>query len=90
LCYFFPFCVFVGYGRKESVSGKILSLRANWEDLEDVVKFNRIKERIKSEFIQLESKLDWIQIWILHMSWYFGHNFQLEYLIEVIIEAFES
>jgi hypothetical protein len=29
--------------------------RANWEDLEDV-------ERIKSKFIKLESKSDWIQI----------------------------
>ena len=55
----------------------------NWEDLEDA-------ERMKSEFIKLESKSDCIQIWILHMSRYFAHNFMLKYRIEVIIEALES
>jgi hypothetical protein len=55
----------------------------NREDLEDV-------ERSKSEFIKLKSKLDWIQIWILHMSRYFGYNFQLKYRIEVILMALES
>ena len=48
---FCVFCVFVGYGRKESVFGKVTSLRENWEDLEDVVKFNQIKEMIKLEFL---------------------------------------
>jgi hypothetical protein len=62
---------------------------ANWEDQEDV-KFNQINERIKSEFLQLESKSDWIQIWILHMSRYFDYNFQLEYRIVVIQVALES
>jgi hypothetical protein len=63
---------------------------ANWEDQEDVVKFNQINERIKSEFLQLESKSDWIKIWILHMSRYFDYNFPLEYRIEVIQVALES
>ena len=49
-----------------------------------MVKFNQIKEMIKSEFLKLESKSDWIQIWILHISRYFDRNFQLNYLIEVI------
>jgi hypothetical protein len=31
--------------------------RTNWEDLEDVVKFNQINERIKSEFIKLELQI---------------------------------
>jgi hypothetical protein len=55
-----------------------------------VVKFNQIKEMIISEFLKLESKLDWIQNWILHMSRYFGHNFQFKYRIEVISVALES
>mgnify|MGYP006873066365 CR=1 FL=1 len=55
-----------------------------------MVKFNQIKEMINSEFLKLESKSDWIQIWILHMSRYFGHNFQLKYPIEVIQAALES
>jgi hypothetical protein len=55
-----------------------------------MVKFNQIKEMIKLKFLKLESKLDWIQIWILHMSRYFGHNFQFNYQIEVILVAFES
>ena len=40
----------------------------------DVVKFNQPKGRIKSEFLKLESKSDWIQIWILQMPQYFEHN----------------
>jgi hypothetical protein len=55
-----------------------------------MVKFNQIKELIKSGFLKLESKSDWIQIWILHMSWYFDHNFQLNYWIEVILTVLES
>jgi hypothetical protein len=62
----------------------------NWEDLEVVVKYNQIKEMIKSEFLKLKSKSDWIQIWILHMCLYFGQNFQLKYLIEVILMELES
>ena len=87
---FLCFLCFLVHGRKESVFGKVASLRENWEDLEDMVKFNQIKERIKSEFLKLESKLDWVQIWILHMSWYFDHNFQLNYIIDVILLALES
>ena len=45
---------------------------------------------MKSEFINWSKKWDWIQIWILHMSWYFGHNFALKYWIEVILVALES
>jgi hypothetical protein len=78
LFYFiFVFSVFfVGHGRKGSVSRKVPSLKGkNCEDLEDVVKLNQIKEKIKSEFIKLESKSDWIRIWIMYISWYFGHNF---------------
>jgi hypothetical protein len=67
---------------KEAFLEKFQAQRENWEDLEDVVKFNQIKKMIKSEFIKLESKSDWIQIWILHISRYFGHNFQFKYWIE--------
>jgi hypothetical protein len=55
-----------------------------------VVKFNQIKERIKSAFLQLESKSDRIEFQIMNMSQYFGHNFQLKYLIKVIPVALES
>ena len=55
-----------------------------------MVKFNQRKEMIKSEFLQLESKPDWIQIWIMYMSQYFDHNFQFKYWIEVILAALES
>jgi hypothetical protein len=55
-----------------------------------VVKFNQIKERIKSEFLQLESKSDQIEFQILNMSQYFSHNFQLKYWIKVIPAALES
>ena len=68
---------------KEAFLEKFQASKANWKDLEDV-------ERIKSEFIKLESKSDWIQNWILHMSRYFGHNFQLKYQIEVILASLES
>ena len=44
----------------------------------------KIKERIKSEFLQLESKLDRIEFQILNMSQYFVHNFHLKYRIKVI------
>jgi hypothetical protein len=44
---------------------------------------------IKLEFLKLESKSYLIQIWILHMSQYFGHNFQLKYFIEVILAVLE-
>jgi hypothetical protein len=54
-----------------------------------VVKFNQIKERIKSEFLQFESKPDWIEFQILNISQYFGHNFQLKYRIKVILVALE-
>jgi hypothetical protein len=49
-----------------------------------VIKFNQIKERTKSKFLQLESKSDWIEFQILNTSQYFGHNFQLKYRIKVI------
>jgi hypothetical protein len=55
-----------------------------------VVKFNQIKETIKSEFLQLESKSDRIEFHILNMSQYFGHKFQLKYRIKVILVALES
>jgi len=55
-----------------------------------MIKLNQIKEMIKSEFLKLESKLDWIQNWILHTSRYFDYNFHLRYPIEVIQEALES
>jgi hypothetical protein len=55
-----------------------------------VVKFNQIKERIKLEFLQLESKLDWIEFQILNTFQYFGHNFQLKYWIKVILVELES
>jgi hypothetical protein len=42
---------------------------------------------IKSEFLHLESKSDRIEFQILNMSQYFGHNFQLKYLIKVITSA---
>jgi hypothetical protein len=42
------------------------------------------RKRIKSEFLHLESKSDRIEFQILNMSQYFGHNFQLNYRIEVI------
>jgi hypothetical protein len=40
-----------------------------------VVKFNQIKEMIKSKFLKLESKSDLIEFHILDTSQYFGHNF---------------
>jgi uncharacterized membrane protein len=54
-----------------------------------VVKFNQIKERTKLEFLHLESKSDRIEFHILNTSQYFGHNFQLKYLIKVIPVALE-
>jgi hypothetical protein len=33
-----------------------------WEDLDDVIMFNLIKEMTKLEFLWLESKSDWIRI----------------------------
>jgi hypothetical protein len=60
------------------------------KDIYDVVKFNHNKKRIKSEFLHLESKSDRIEFQILNTSQYFGHNFQLKYLIEVIPAALES
>jgi hypothetical protein len=65
---------------KEAFLEMFQALRASWKDLEDV-------EMIKSEFIKLESKSDCI--WILHMSRYFGHNFQFKYRIEMILMALE-
>ena len=53
------------------------------------ISFNQIKERIKSKFLQLESKSDWIEFHILNTSQYFGHNFQLKYQIKVIPVALE-
>jgi hypothetical protein len=76
---FYVFCVIVSHGRKESVSRKVSNLKENWKDLEDVIKFNQIKEMIKSKFLQLKLKSDWIQIWILFKSQYFDHNFKLKY-----------
>jgi hypothetical protein len=87
---FYVFCVIVSHGRKENVSRKVPSLKENWKDLEDMVKFNQIKEMIKSKFLQLKLKSDWIQIWILHKSQYVDHNFKLKYQIEVILAALES
>ena len=55
-----------------------------------MVKFNQIKEMIKSEFLQLESKSDRIEFQILYGSQYFGRNFQFKYWIKVIIAALES
>ena len=52
------------------------------DDIYDVVKFNQIKERVKSGFLHFESKSDRIEFQILNMSQYFGHNFQLKYLIK--------
>jgi hypothetical protein len=89
LFHFYVFCVFVGHGRKESVYGNVSSLKGKLGRPEDLVKFNQIKEMIKSEFIKLKSKPDWIQIWIMHMSRYFDHNFQLKYYIKVILAALE-
>jgi hypothetical protein len=54
-----------------------------------VVKFNQIKEMIKSEFLQLKSKSDRIEFQILNTSQYFGHNFQLKYWIKLILVALE-
>jgi hypothetical protein len=54
-----------------------------------VIKFNHNKKMIKSEFLHLESKSDRIEFQILNMSQYFGHNFQLNYRIEVILAALE-
>jgi hypothetical protein len=50
------FC-FLGTSVLEFKFGEIWEI---WDDLEDVVKFNQIKEIIKSEFLKLESKSDWI------------------------------
>jgi hypothetical protein len=49
-----------------------------------VVKFNHNKKRIKSEFLHLESKSDRIEFQISNTYQYFGHNFQINYQIEVI------
>jgi hypothetical protein len=54
-----------------------------------VFKFNQIKEMIKSEFLQLESKSDRIEFHILNMSQYFSHKIQLKYWIKVIPAALE-
>jgi hypothetical protein len=75
---------------KEAFMEKLQAETANWEDLKYVVKFNQIKEMIKSEFIKLESKSGWIQIWILYISRYFCHNIQLKYWIQVIPMTLES
>ena len=69
---------------KEAFFKEFQASRENLEDLEDMVKFNQIKEMIKLQFLQLGSKSDWIQIRILHMSRYFDHNFQLKFQIEVL------
>jgi len=45
-----------------------LEERTLWENLDDVVMFNQINEMIKSKFLQLESKSDWIKFQILHIS----------------------
>ena len=37
----------------------------------------------------MESKLDWIEMQILDMSQYFGHNFQFKYGIEMNLAACE-
>ena len=55
-----------------------------------MIKFNQIKERIKSEFLHFESKSDRIEFHILNMSQYFDYNFQLKYLNKVIPAALES
>jgi hypothetical protein len=55
-----------------------------------VVEFNQIMEMIKSEFLQLESKLNWIKFQILDTSQYFSHNFHLKYWIKVIPTELES
>jgi hypothetical protein len=44
---------------------------------------------IKLEFLQ-KSKSNWIQIWILHMSQCFDHNFWLKYHIAMKLVALES
>jgi hypothetical protein len=38
----------------------------------------------------MEINSDWIQIKILHIFQFFGHNFQLKYQIEAIQKAVES
>ena len=47
-----------------SLKEKMQSLEGStlWENVDDVVKFDQIKEMIKSEFLKLKSNLDWIQI----------------------------
>jgi hypothetical protein len=45
---------------------------------------------IKSEFLQQESKSDWIQIWILHMSQCLDHNFCVRYRIAMKLVVLES
>ena len=55
-----------------------------------MVKFNQIKERIETKFLHLESKPDRIEFHIMNMSQYFSHNFQLKYLIKVILAELES
>jgi hypothetical protein len=67
----------------EAFLEKFQAQRANWKDIEDV-------KRINLEFINWSQKSDWIEIWILHMSRYFDHNFPLKYRIEVIPAALES
>ena len=42
---------------KESVFGKVPSLRKNSEDLEDIVKFNQIKKIIKLKFLKFGVKI---------------------------------
>jgi len=45
---------------------------------------------IKSEFPYKESKSDWIQIWIMHMSQCLDHNFCVNYQIAMKLVALES
>jgi hypothetical protein len=44
---------------------------------------------IKSEFLQLGSKSDWIQMWILHTYQYFDNNFILKSQIAMKLVALE-
>ena len=55
-----------------------------------MVKFDQIKEMIKSKFPKMEIISDWIQIQILHTFQCFDLNFLLKYLIEVIQMEVES
>jgi hypothetical protein len=38
-----------------------------WENLDDVIIFNQIKQMTKLEFLQLELKSNWIKFQILHI-----------------------